>query len=113
MNRNLFLLVGSLVALLACGDDREPVDAASRGDGSVRLDAGRAGDAGPRPDGASTDTGVAGSDGGSSDVDGAVPALCDPACLEAPGARCCTDCGCGGAAMRCEPMCSSPYRWDC
>lgn len=36
---------------------------------------------------------------------------CDPSCMAAPDAVCCTECGC--AASDCRPTCASPYEWDC
>ncbi|MCB9506533.1 MAG: hypothetical protein H6697_02570 [Myxococcales bacterium] len=33
---------------------------------------------------------------------------CDPACMEASGATCCTECGC-----TCHPTCTAGYEWDC
>ena len=36
---------------------------------------------------------------------------CDPSCMAAPDAVCCTSCGCGSGD--CTPVCNSPYVWDC
>lgn len=36
---------------------------------------------------------------------------CDPSCMAAPGAVCCTGCGCGSGD--CRPTCSGSYEWDC
>ena len=36
---------------------------------------------------------------------------CDPSCMAAPGAVCCTTCGCG--ASDCRPVCNGGYEWDC
>lgn len=38
---------------------------------------------------------------------------CDPTCMNQSGAVCCEDCGCGGATVRCTPVCEEPYQWDC
>ena len=37
---------------------------------------------------------------------------CDATCMSAPGAVCCTACGCTGD-VKCMPECASPYQWDC
>ncbi len=82
-------------------------------DGSASgTDGGGAGTDGATP---GTDGGGTGTDGGGTGTDGGSGAqgTCDPACLEGAGAMCCTDCGCGGATVRCEPRCESPFMWDC
>ncbi len=37
---------------------------------------------------------------------------CDLECMSQPDAFCCTGCGCE-AEVQCEPVCDSPYVWDC
>lgn len=37
---------------------------------------------------------------------------CDAGCMAAPGAVCCTGCGCMGE-VKCMPECAAPYEWDC
>jgi hypothetical protein len=36
---------------------------------------------------------------------------CDPSCMAAPDATCCTTCGCGSGD--CTPVCNGNYQWDC
>lgn len=37
---------------------------------------------------------------------------CDASCMSAPGAVCCTACGCTGE-VKCMPDCAAPFQWDC
>jgi len=55
---------------------------------------------------AAVDAGVPGPDAGST-------GNCDATCMAQSGAVCCEDCGCGGATVRCTPVCESPFQWDC
>jgi len=43
----------------------------------------------------------------------AASGACDPTCMAQSGAVCCTTCGCGGAAVKCAPVCDAPAKWDC
>lgn len=112
------IIAVAAILLFACNDPlRGPVTGS---DSSIGVDS-SAGDGGgdATTDGSPTDTG--GRTDSSTPTDSATGGdgsvglgQCDPSCLAAPGAVCCTTCGsCNLAEVMCEPFCASGQRWDC
>lgn len=122
MTKSSFIFACVAVVALALGG----CTSRERGPGHGGGTGTDAGGGGTTDGGGDTDGSMASADGGGSTTDGGgttttdgggggggEQGTCDPTCLEASGAYCCTTCGCSGSGPRCDPRCDAPYEWDC